>query len=230
MENMDIKDIVSFLITIYAIVPSIVITVMYSFLSNMESEVSEMWSRLYDKCHQNSGNNNLNLLKEEMRKIDRFIVASSKILHYSMSYYLIQLFCALLAKSFNFVDKGALIFSWAGHLMFIMYFFMYYQYSVKKAFELSFRGEDNEGKKSKDYKWIKWYMFAVYGFLPLLLFLVLFCAWLPFNCFPFEPMEVNFHLWWIAMTILHLLLWWLIIPFYYKPLTRLSTIKRKTTC
>lgn len=40
MDEINIKDIVTFLVTLYAIVPSIIITVMYSFLSDIEERLS----------------------------------------------------------------------------------------------------------------------------------------------------------------------------------------------
>lgn len=202
-----LKDIVSILITLYAIVPSIVITVMYSFLSSIEKELSDNWREF-------SQLDNKKKIKRD--KIDRFVVVSSKIFHVSMGYYLIQLAASLISECLKLENDLFLLIPRISTGICMIYFFLYFWGDISRSLSLLFLGKENQNKWG--FLGISLYLITLYGILPL--------AGLVYYLGQNEK-EIHWHLIWISITILHLVLWWLIIPFIYKPLTNLSLLKRK---
>ena len=92
------EDLVSILITLYAIVPSIIITVMYGFLSTIEGDIACI--EIYDNNNKlpNSTKSISDDLSERMLNINIFVVISAKTFHLCMAYYLTQLLGALFSR------------------------------------------------------------------------------------------------------------------------------------
>lgn len=204
------KDLISFFITLYAVVPSIVITVMYGFLSNVEAELANIW-------HETRGNDDF---VKRSSEINKFVIITSKIFHVSMTYYLILLFSALISKCFPVESCSCiLIVCWAS-VGYFVYFLFYFSSDIYGSLdEVFFPFSENK----KEFHSVVTLIYLIYGIIPILLpnlFWFLFCKGLIVE-------EIFIQLWWVSLTILHLLFWWLIVPFKYKPLTHLSFIKKK---
>jgi hypothetical protein len=198
--NFEPKDIVNYLIILYAIVPSIVITVMYSFLSNIEIELGRVWKRATREAND---------LKKAAEKVDKFVIISAKAFHFGMAYYLILLFSALLPKCLSLSTKKSIL---GGSIFFLIYFVLYFLADARKSFKARF-----DSASEKERLLIQGLIIGMYGVFPLLVFLLFYL---------FKCNELTFHLGWITLTIFHLLVWWLVVPFVYKPLTYLSKIIR----
>ncbi len=231
--NCTSDTLISLLVTLYAIVPSIIITVMYSFLSTIEGDLASFAIR--------TTNDNFN---KRVVEINTFVVISSKVFHLSMAYYLMQLFGALFSKCLSWIGINAVcnqsLTLFVSHLdkyinisapeycimsicseIYFIYFGFYFYYDVRGGLNIVL----NHDTKQLNIPWYKKnrfvilpFLFIVYGLLPLLLTLVYSTS--P-NC-----NTSLIHLCWITLTIFHILIWWLWMPWLYKPLTHLAYIKK----
>lgn len=241
----DTESLVGILITLYAIVPSIIITVMYGFLSTIEGDIACIEIKENRKILPDSEKWLSVDLSERMLNINIFVVISAKTFHLCMAYYLTQLFGALFSRClvglkitqvfdpasqwffFDLVryinmDKQdsfsfVMIFCSAAYLIYFLFYILYDVYdSLDKVFNHSANSNNVEWYKKK-YCSIGAICF-IYGILPLLL--------VPIYYLNSNPDESYAHLLWITLTIFHLLAWWLWMPAIYKPLTHLAYIKK----
>jgi len=201
-----LEEIISFLITLYAIVPSIIITVMYSFLSEIEEDLAEVWENITMEIENRED------FLARAQQVNKFLIISAKIFHVSMAYYLIQLGAALISKCFPIEGRiNLLIIPLIASLSFFLYFILYWCKDAHDSLRLAFG-------KNKERNYVYFLVWSLYGAIPIIL-IVVFIFFTNYD-------EIRWHLWWITITILHLLSWWLIIPFKYRPLTHLSFIRR----
>jgi len=225
MDNMSINqsEIIGYLITLYAIVPSIIITMMYGFLSSTENDLLSVMKQLHEieikngENIENSKKENIKKLEIKVKLVEKFIIVSSKIFHISMAYYLIMLLTALISKcipsSVGPNSMTTIVVFCVGSVVYYVYIFIYSERDIIKNIDRVFENSKNGHL----------FIYIYIGILHLLFPVVLPIAFRVFtNCH-----EMFIHLWWISLTIFHLLVWWLVYPLKYQPLTNLSQIKRE---
>lgn len=203
----EIKDIITYLITLYAVVPSIIITVMYSFLSNVEVELSRVWE-------QSTSDDSSEELQKRAFKVNKFVIVSAKLFHLIMSYYLTLLFAALLSKCIPTSNENVSKVIFVASAIYFSYFILYLFCDIIKSFKTAFNNDFVE----KAFVYI--YVFLIHGAFPISL-PILFTYFIKVD-------EFYIHTWWITLTIFFLLTWWTMVPLLYKPLTNLSYIMRNS--
>lgn len=199
--NHPYKDLLT---ALYAVVPSIIIVVMYNFISNIEIEAMKI--KVNDNGNYLVKKNEIATIKFYQVKTKKFTLFSSKFLHLTMSFYLVTLLGSLIQWFFS-VNSIAIV---VATIFFCIYSFFYIHTDVMKALPLIY------GKKCPKFKKITKSTF----------FITLFIA-LPLvgNTIIFFLKNEIFDVSWIFLTMLYIVVWWLIFPSQYKPLTNLAEIQ-----
>lgn len=207
-------EVIGYLVTLYAVVPAIIITVMYSFLSTTESDLGKLSGKI-EQCNFPVGaKKEKEVVETAKANTNKFVIISAKIFHYSMAYYLIMLFVSLLSKCCAKKDEEVAWFLGIGAIVYFVYFILYLIFDVWNAFWSLFNA--SQCGKIRIGVWLV-FIIGIYGFGPMLV--LCFAKSLPYK-------EVSLHLSWITLTIFQLLFWWLVLPFLYKPLTNLSKVRK----
>lgn len=187
-------DIVTYAITIYAVLPTIVIVLLFSFLTDLDRQVAQYESMLLDKGHPM-----FTSIRNRLREVDKFIIVSSRYLHLTMSFYLL-----FLLGSFAIVvlvQYKLLIIN----IIMIIYFLYATFYILNEVTTID--------KLNLNHK------VAYYGISLIAFYLIpigLLCG--PNIIF----LEKSFYLLWATINISQIALWWLIFPVKDKPLKKIK--------
>lgn len=195
------NNLLNLVIALFAIVPSIIIAVLYSFLTNIQIEADRLESRKVGYSDASS---------RGLVQIRHFTVLSSKFFHLTMSFYLSQIMSSLvgwlLASDFeNEVVHYDVAFNTftVTILIYTVYSAFYLIADVASAF------------RSNNIR--MWHV------LPFILLFVVFPPLMLYILLVLNNNEVSMIIvLWVSGTALHLVFWWWNYPFVYKPLTHLS--------
>ena len=203
-----VPDIIIVLTTLYAIVPSVIIVIMYNFLSTIEIRIGD----LFIADIRNGAK-----VSVDMRIINsarEFVAISSKFLHLTMAYYLLLLSTSLLAKIFSIGDECATYLFIAGTTGAVIYNLCYYICNISKSFERL--ENDKRGKRIT--------ISILHDIIMIFLFIIVPISSLSiiiqYDCNIGYHVVIN--LIWITLTISMIMVWWLWYPFKYEPLSALN--------
>ena len=187
-------EIISYLITLYAVVPAVVITVLYNFLTSIEIEAARY--------------SNENIKKSDPSiALNKFNFMSSKYFHLTMSYYLIMLFSTLIYKAFvsSVTDNGNIF------LVFVLSTASSIGYAIWYIF-----ADVKPGIPFESLYKFAWVLVVIFAIIPAVSII--------FYSFTGTKTQHNLNFGWIGVSVLHLMIWWLGFPFKYRPLTNLKLL------
>jgi hypothetical protein len=215
MTGFEPHDIIGYLIKLFAVAPAIIITVMYSFLARTEADLTNLRGAVKKYCHQyEDEKEKYKQLENAALEVNKFVIISAKYLHLGMSYYLLMLASSLAAVLFDSDYWSTLWWLIMGTCVYFLYFWLYLAFDIWDSFNKI------SDRKRFVFGWMA-VIIILYGAAPLLL---------PFadlsrrDFFPYGV--VSSYLAWITLTSVYICFWWLVVPYFYKPLTNLSYIRR----
>lgn len=189
------------LLTLAAIAPAIVVTVLYNFIVQIDLRLQEIRT----ECRFDSRD-------DLVRPVEQFVVVSAKLFHLTLAYYLLMLIASLvtyLADDPAGTTSGAfgndrLAVSFAS-VIYFLYVLGYWIRDVRPSFD------------ANDVTRKGWNAFlALFLVAPLLIPLLHREI-----SGPMKPFAA-----WLAIDIAFILAWWAVVPPVFQPLTKLARIAR----
>ncbi len=207
----------TYVITIYAVLPTIVIVLLFNLLTDLDRQVSTYEGMLLDNkvdCINNVADDHDSLevrenlikqVRDNLRSVDKFIIVSSRYLHMTMSFYLIYLVSSFLYELLHF---NKLILLYSSITVYLIYFTLYTFAEMRTIEELKLR---------KKYLYYGLYTFAL-AVLPfaLVVYLCLVTSW----------QVQSFFIAWITANVIQIGIWWLVFPVHDKPLNKLNKVSK----
>lgn len=196
--SVGIDEIIPYLITLFAVAPSVIIAVMFNFLSTIEIEISKLVKNENGKENKYSAN------------VKAFTILSSKFLHLTMSYYLLLLFSSLAIRSF-LPDSYTFWAMIAATVIYIIYAMFYINMDLRFSLKVL--------DKYKDAKYINTSFIHNILIFYIAFIIIPIVFQIPFY---FKQNPITIHLSWITLSMLYLTFWWLKYPFQYSPLSNIG--------